>query len=227
MGHHSAVRKRRALLVALLVLAVSSCGGTGQHGAARSTVTTPGHPKPTPATLLASVTSAMSGVHTFRFEITSGPNRAEGVADVATRYATLRSTQGRMSLDLAMLQRGARTFMRGPTGEWCWTTGLAKSNHPDASAGSPFAVLDSLRHLRARVERIGHDRIRGVEADHYRVHAKPALDIWVDDQDRLIRESVSLTFSGLHISSTTDLFDFGTAVDTTAPPPNAPHCETG
>jgi hypothetical protein len=217
----------RVLLFALLLFAVSSCGVGGQHGAAESTATRRKPTKPTPATLLASVTSAMSAVHTFRFEITSGANHVEGVADVATRYATLRSTRGPMSLDMAFLQRGARTFVRGPTGDWCWTTTLTPSNQPDGSAGSPFAVLDSLGRIHARVERIGHDRIRGVDADHYRVHAKPTFDIWVDDQDRLIRETVSLTFRALHISSTTDLSDFGTRVDTSTPPADAPHCETG
>jgi hypothetical protein len=226
IGHYACVREVRTLLVVLVLLAVSSCGGGGAHGAANATVTTPQPVKPTPATLLAAMTSAMSAVHTFRFEVTSGPTHAEGVADVATHYVTLRTTQG-MSLDMSMIQRGARTFVRGPTGDWCWTTNLTQSKQPDASAGSPFAILDSLRRIHARVQRIGYDQIRGVEADHYRVPAKPAIDIWVDDQDRLVRATVSLTFGGVHIASTTDLFDFGTAVDAPTPPPNAPHCETG
>jgi hypothetical protein len=131
-----------------------------------------------------------------------------------------------MPLNMAMQVRVPRLFVRGPTGAWCWNP-LVKSRQTSATTdASPFTVLDSLRQSHARVERLGQDQIRGNAADHYRVLAKSPFDIWIDHQDRLVRQSETLTFRGLHFASTTDLFDFGTAVDVSTPPLNTPRCES-
>ncbi len=107
----------------------------------------------------------------------------------------------------------------------------------------PTGVLDMLRGV-TRVERIGTDTIRGVEATHFRgtisladaidrapedrredlrrafgvAGAQIPVDVWVDGRDRPVRFAATLATGGVDAEVRLDLFDYGADITVTAPP---------
>ncbi|MFM7060442.1 MAG: hypothetical protein ACKOZL_04555 [Actinomycetes bacterium] len=107
----------------------------------------------------------------------------------------------------------------------------------------PTGFLDMLRGV-TRVERIGTDTIRGVEATHYRgtisladaidrapearredlrrafgvAGAQVPVDVWVDGRDRPVRFAASFAMGGVDAEVRLDLFDYGADITVTAPP---------
>jgi hypothetical protein len=119
-----------------------------------------------------------------------------------------------------------------------------------AGSSDPSGALDQLLGItNGSVEKIGPDTVRGAPATHYRASvnvrraiarapqseqdevrdalaALPAefpVDVWIDADGRLVRESLDLDFkvSGQSVSESVvqELYDFGTPVHVEAPPP--------
>jgi hypothetical protein len=127
-----------------------------------------------------------------------------------------------MKIDIAYAQRDGRTYLRGPTGEWCWAASVAANAGADAS---PFGALDALRRSGARFDYIGQEKVRGVETGHFRVAGASPRDLWVDAQDRLRRMAATQPTPRGTVAFTDEFFDFGAPVHATLPPSNAPECE--
>lgn len=116
------------------------------------------------------------------------------------------------------------------------------------SGADPTSALDRLRQEGATVEQVGREEVRGVPTTRYRFHLDEAPaasdghhglagEVWVDDEGRLRRVTTAAPaatgdepagaaqpggeaqapFLG-DVTTTTDFFDFGAAVDV-APPP--------
>jgi hypothetical protein len=102
---------------------------------------------------------------------------------------------------------------------------------PGPGGPRPDRVLAQLVKSSKRVENLGEDQIRGIEAKHYRAHLDTegaleeyegypgrdfVIDVWVDG-DGLLRR-VSVPFDGGAPEYTLDFFDYGVDVD--IQPPN-------
>jgi hypothetical protein len=126
-------------------------------------------------------------------------------------------------------------------------------------SGDPSTTLQQLRGV-AAVTEVGTEQVRGHDATHYRatvdldkaVREAPAaaraelqklvdrltvktlpVDVWVDDQGRVVRQVQVIDTAALQssttipaaarlgqLTTTTELYDFGAAVDATPPPPD-------
>lgn len=110
----------------------------------------------------------------------------------------------------------------------------------------PTGFLDMLRGV-TKVERIGTETIRGVEATHFRgtisladaidrapdarrealrralgaAGAEVPVDVWVDGRDRPVRFAATVAAGGVDASVRLDLFDYGADITVTAPPADA------
>ena len=91
--------------------------------------------------------------------------------------------------------------------------------------GTPSSALDLLRDVAGPVETIGDDTIAGHHATHYRATVSEAkmieggdgsVDVWIDDQDRVVKIQSTTPDGGAGI--TFEVTAFGVPVDVTAPP---------
>ena len=126
------------------------------------------------------------------------------------------------------------------------------SSGPAAFTGNPAQTLQYLKGASNSVTDAGEDTIRGTKTKHYRLtvdlrkaaERMPAqqrvtflqalkyfgsttlpMDVWVDDQGRVRRMSLSMemnlgTQGTAKIEETVDLFDFGVPVKVSPPPPS-------
>jgi hypothetical protein len=111
--------------------------------------------------------------------------------------------------------------------------------NPTDALGALEAVADD------GVEEVGEDDVRGVEATHYRATVDllaaieeaeavtdreafehladvygddPAeIDVWIDDDGRVVRQATSFEVAGSELTTTIELYDFGTDVDVEVP----------
>ena len=112
-----------------------------------------------------------------------------------------------------------RTDALGLSHDWC------VQQHLKTSPGPGVAPVDTLAklHLDGKsLERVGTDRVRGVEAVHYRiVGARPPVDLWVDSKD-LLRRLVWAHGDPVQ-TDTFEYYDYGAPISITLPA-NAPPC---
>jgi hypothetical protein len=187
----------------------------------------------------AAIDAAMTNARTLRYEgeqeiedpeaeIGHDTIRFEGFVDYERRYATLKST-GALEIDVAMAEGDSRTFLRRPTGEWCWfrepdvfgPLDLENQRFP-----SPFAPVESWERKGARLSLVGREEVRAEGADHYRVDdGDTHFDIWVDDEDRLVRWRETVKEDGVTSVSDFEAFDFGVKVPPEDDARSAPKCE--
>jgi hypothetical protein len=209
------VRATSAIGFLLVVLFLESCGGSaGKDGVV--------------TVRLSDVDAAMAKAQSLRWEGDSNAaghptTHAAGEIDWPNRFVTVRSTSG-MNVDIAFAQRDGRTYVRGPTGEWCWSASFASNA---AANTSPFGTLDALRRSGALFDYIGQEEVRGVETGHFRVAGASPLDLWVDSRDQLRRMAGTQPTPQGTFTFTDEFFDFGTPVHATLPPSDAPECEHG
>jgi hypothetical protein len=171
---------------------------------------------------MSAVVAAMTKADTARWEGSFGrasTSHTSGELDLAHRYMSARSTDAGTAFDLAILQRPTRSYLRGPTGTWCWT------KTPTISLADPsiFATLDTLGRSGARPEYVGTDTVRGVATRHFQLRGTKTFDLWVDGQDRMRRlagQSPLGPFSE-------EFFDFGAKVTFVEPNADTAPCEQG
>jgi hypothetical protein len=116
-----------------------------------------------------------------------------------------------------------------------------------AESNSPRQGLEYLRGLSGDVEKVGDDTVAGEHATHYRAsidYTKVAdelpnasaethdalaklgtvpADVWIDDNDRVVKMHLTMDASGLGVGAgtaevTMEITDFGVPVDVQAPP---------
>jgi len=103
---------------------------------------------------------------------------------------------------------------------------------PGPGGTRPDRLLEDLTNASKKVEKLGTEEIRGVNATHYRAHLdktklgieddaeKPlVVDAWIDDQGLPRRIRVP-TGGETDLVAVVDLFDFGVPVDIEVPPAN-------
>jgi hypothetical protein len=87
---------------------------------------------------------------------------------------------------------------------------------------TPGSALDLLRELSGDVQVVGEDEIAGHHAVHYRATVDAAgktapVDVWIDDQDRVVKMQVSMPDGTGEL--TMQITEFGAPIDVVAPPP--------
>ena len=88
-------------------------------------------------------------------------------------------------------------------------------------AQTPDSALGMLRQLSGDVEQVGDDTIAGRHAIHYRATidaagASTPVDVWIDDQDRVVKMHAALGDGNGEL--TMQITEFGAPVDVVAPP---------
>jgi hypothetical protein len=116
-----------------------------------------------------------------------------------------------------------------------------------AQSSGPQQGLEYLQGLSGDVQKVGDDTVAGEHATHYRAqidYAKVAeklpegatrdqlaglgvvpADVWIDDNDRVVKMQFAIDGSGLgqagaKVQMTMEMSDFGVPVDVQAPPPD-------
>jgi hypothetical protein len=211
----------RAAIVATCIATavVAGCGGSADF----SSSATPTSAAAVPGSKIiemSAVVAAMTKADTARWEGSFGgtsKSHTSGELDLARRYMSARSTGAGTDFDLAILQQPTRSYVRGPTGMWCWT----KSPTISLADASVFSTLDALARTGARPEYVGTATVRGVATRHFRLRASKSFDLWVDGQDRMRRFSGESPIGPF----TEEFFDFGAKVTFAEPSAHAPQCE--
>ncbi len=213
----------RAAIVATCVAtaSVSGCGSSTDFSSS-ATPTSSASVSGSKIIEMSAVVAAMTEADTARWEGTFGrasTSHTSGELDLAHRYMSASSTDASHVIDIAILQQPTRSYLRGPTGTWCWT------KTPTISLADPsiFATLDTLGRTGARPKYVGTDTVRGVATRHFQLRGRKTFDVWVDGQDRMRRlagQSPLGPFSE-------EFFDFGAKVTFVEPNARSTPCEQG
>lgn len=141
---------------------------------------------------------------------------------------------------------GAKTWLKLAVGDLPRLASVNAASASSAESSDPTRALAMLRGASDDVREVGKETLRGVTVTHYRltvdlqkaVDQAPAdqqasirsfmsraglreseIEVWVDDDDRLRKlVQYSPAGEGARLKVTTELYDFGTAVDVEAPP---------
>jgi outer membrane lipoprotein-sorting protein len=199
---------KRALLLLLLVLPVTACGGTS---ALRSV---------DPLARASAKTTSVAGAHlALNATITSlGQTIAvTGSGEIGdhAQKAHLRLTVPMSSTPLEAIAADGAFYVRGGPvaalahGKWV----RVKADDPTFNLGQadPAELLQYLRSS-SKVEKRGTATVRGVQTTHYIARIQPKqlktavpVDVWVDNSGLVRRLTVQLQ----QVKASLDLFDFG------------------
>jgi hypothetical protein len=214
------VRTAAALAVAGLWVSASSCG----HASASPQRIVTRAPAATTAAHTAHLTVAVSGG-------SAGPVTLSGAIDFAATEVDVSSVRAGAPKSETIVIGDAIYSMLPGVGSANGKPWLKVSRSALAGGGAglaglsqtsvdPTGLLAALQ-TSSLVATVGADTVRGVSVMHYAAtmaSAPSQVDVWIDAQGRIRRLAVA---SGTGSSTTTtEFYDFGTAVHIVAPPPD-------
>jgi hypothetical protein len=214
----------RLVAVLLLVAMLTACGSTGR-GSSEKRIT---------IGAIAQQTLDAKSARLHASSRSADPRVAGGISGSGTarfdpeRYSLVMRVPRIGMLEALVFTHDA--FMRAPKSapafggvlphDWCKEQGGVAEN---GFGFSPTSVISSLAEQGGTLQRLGNDRLRGVETTHYRLVKAGVMptEVWVDSNDRLRR--IQQTHDGE--IDVLDYFDYGAAVPPITAPPHARHCE--
>jgi hypothetical protein len=179
--------------------------------------------KPTGTLTVRSVLSATNAASTYRFSTRSrlggtalppytGEADEHGRASIVQRYG---SHPGELDVVFSNHIAYERTVAPDPSQSqrWCIAKTTKATDYPDVG---PVGALAGLHADGKSLRRVGAATVRDTPTVHYSiVGAKPSVDIWVDEHDRLRR--LVWTHNKGKQTDTVELYDFGAPVTITVP----------
>jgi len=200
--------------LAAAVLVFGACGGSA---------------KSTGTLTVRSVLSATNAASTYRFSTRS---RLGGTALIP--YTGEVDAHGRASIvmrqpghpgEADMIWFDRRVYSRAQAPDPSESYGWCRQPRTKWEPGPQVSPVDTLSNLHAdgkALRRVGDERVRDTPTVHYSVEgAKPPIDIWVDDHDRLRR--LVWTHNRGKQTDTMELYDLGAPITITVPV-HAPPC---
>lgn len=183
---------RRAMIF-LAVLAVAGCGGSGLS--AKQAVR--------------DAKERTAALETLRFSVTGQGFRGEGAVDRGARRSQVSVELGRHGRAEAVVV-GDQVYARLGGGDWLSAGVEGLGSLLGGGSADPTRLDELLERLgdAGVVERVGRERVRGVETMRYRAEQ---LHVWVDDAGlvrRLRAQAVTI-----------ELYDIGADVAIEPPPP--------
>lgn len=224
-------------LAAIAAVMASGCGRTGEGGA----LTPLKAVQAAHARTLGAQTARVSLTSTVTSQLGGSPDVATetGVVDFGNRRATLTLTLQGVSVEKRVVESAAYVKQPGLEPRPWLKFELGKlvpvataQIELLAQATDPSGGLDFLKGVSNVVRQLGTERVRQVETRHFQAtvdlervipeaaasqQLRPVVDVWVDDHN-LVRRLRYETAADPKQVIVEELYDFGVAVEVTAPP---------
>lgn len=215
----------RILVGALALVALTACGST--NWSQRDGATSSNAPVQLTSVLVKTTDAktAKFDVHVDISGLGAGSFDASGAVDLEHGNAEVNGNIASAHVEERVVDGVA--YVKLPFGGDTWLKIDAKKFGAGASTLAPLGgsdpneILSYLKKVATDVHEVGHESVGGVDTTHYAATVgQIPIDVWVDAEGRLRKETVSIDISGIKANVTLELHDFGTPVNVVAPPPD-------